>query len=279
MVNVTCEKTGLVFEAATRRTKNHPSIMFVLGEANKGGWYTQALDAIKRGREAGFTTVEQFVAAMRDAESAFNAEQRAAYSAEVSQRLAREEAARQRHILNEWLRESDYHWSNLGQSAEELEDGFDIFVNDDEAPAWQLFDRDNKPVSIKQAMQREYAASESKFARTWLTERNLPLQEEKSITPVAQLVLAEQKEETPMTTLNNLAECLQYTGDIAESSLHGGDTDVFVTRNDDDYIASYGRPGMPPHTSVSAPTLEQLLAENPELKDLHWTAVEEEDEI
>lgn len=60
-MQVTCEKTGLPFEAATKRTKNHPKIMSVVNEANKDGWYRECLEALQDGRKAGLDTVEDFL--------------------------------------------------------------------------------------------------------------------------------------------------------------------------------------------------------------------------
>ena len=58
---VTCEKTGLQFEAATKRTKNHPKIMTIVNEANKDGWYREALQTLQDGREAELDTLEDFL--------------------------------------------------------------------------------------------------------------------------------------------------------------------------------------------------------------------------
>lgn len=67
MVKVICEKTGVEFEAATRRTKNHPQIMAWLSDASREGWYGKALDVLKKGREQHLTTIEAFLECLQDA--------------------------------------------------------------------------------------------------------------------------------------------------------------------------------------------------------------------
>src|SRR5438270_6601715 len=110
MVKVICEKTGIEFEASSKRTKNHPSIMAVLNEASRDGWYGSALNALKAGREQNFTTVEQFINAMREAGQSAVAIQHAEIDERVRREREAKEARRQRAITNDLLRGRGYHW-------------------------------------------------------------------------------------------------------------------------------------------------------------------------
>lgn len=160
---VTCEKTGITFEAASKRTKNHPQIMSLLTEANRNGWYHQALEAIKQGREQGFTTIEQFLAAMRESEQGAKQIRYTQIDERNQQKRALEEARRQRHITNTFLREHGYHWEKY-ENDEEDQDFFG-------APAveWDLWSPDNHIVSVKEAMQ-QLASQQIAFAQKWLEE-------------------------------------------------------------------------------------------------------------
>jgi hypothetical protein len=45
MVTLICEKTGLTFQAKTKRSKNHPKVSEILSDANKSGVYSQVKEA------------------------------------------------------------------------------------------------------------------------------------------------------------------------------------------------------------------------------------------
>lgn len=166
MVEVICEKSGLMFEARTKRTKNHPQIMALINGAYENGWYSQALETIKRGRERGFTTIEQFVDALRKTEaSAIGAR-----SADIEERIRREqdakEARRQRHVTNDLLRDCGYRW----QKYENDEEDIDLYGQPEYE--WQLKTPDGRFVTVKEAMQ-ELAYQNMKFAKEWLAERGI----------------------------------------------------------------------------------------------------------
>ncbi len=150
MATVTCEKTGIEFEAKSARTKNHPAIMRVLDEANRYGWYAQAMQALIDGREAGLETIEEFVELL-DAtkEAALNAQQ-AKYSAFLAEKRAKKEARREHVILNAKLERHGYRWSNVGFADEEEADAFDI--NAPIGTSWILISPDNRTVTVAQAL-------------------------------------------------------------------------------------------------------------------------------
>lgn len=62
MVTIKCQHSGIEFEAATRRTKQHPLIAEMKADANKNGNYRQvnnALDTVQK--NGGYTTIEEYV--------------------------------------------------------------------------------------------------------------------------------------------------------------------------------------------------------------------------
>lgn len=168
MVKVICEKTGLEFEAVSKRTKNHPTIMSILNRANRDGWYGQALDAVKIGRQSGLATIEEFVAWLDETEKAWREQRNTQITGYLDSKLEAQEARRQRHILNSFLREHGYHWADLAMDPEDVDNSFTGHLP---AHDWQLFSSDNRAVSIKQAMQ-ELAAQDITFAKEWLVERS-----------------------------------------------------------------------------------------------------------
>jgi hypothetical protein len=138
MVQVTCEKTGISFEATSKRTKNHPAIMEVVGEASKNGWYSSALQAIKEGREAGLETIEEFLELLDEARKAAQESRDAKWSAMLAEKRAAKEAKRARHEQNEFLRSHGYSWSryedpDTGIVSYDLRDPQGHFVNVQEA--------------------------------------------------------------------------------------------------------------------------------------------------
>src|ERR1700752_4737204 len=92
MVTVTCKKTGIQFEAASRRTKNHPQIMAWLSDAYKNNWLSQAEEVIREGKSQGWTTIEQFIDALRATEQSALASHKVAAAEESKQKREREEA-------------------------------------------------------------------------------------------------------------------------------------------------------------------------------------------
>lgn len=88
--NVTCQITGVEFEAKSARVKNHPEISAVLTEANKTNRYGIALQAIQNAREAGVTEIGEFVTIAREAVKANRAIETAEARKRLAERYARE---------------------------------------------------------------------------------------------------------------------------------------------------------------------------------------------
>jgi hypothetical protein len=98
-VTVTCSKTGLEFQAETKRTKNHPVITRWSQKSYADGWYQQFDSAIAAGKGAGFTTVAEYVELLQETETASKSQQAVDYANRViearqrkAERIARDEA-------------------------------------------------------------------------------------------------------------------------------------------------------------------------------------------
>ena len=92
MVKVTCQYTGLQFEAKTARSKNHPTIARLLEDANKKGVYGQVIDALVTAKNAGLVgeaVIEAGQVALKSGLKA-SAQWAAAWRAEQKEKAARE---------------------------------------------------------------------------------------------------------------------------------------------------------------------------------------------
>lgn len=107
MPAITCQYTGIEFEAKSARTKNHPAVSDLLTRANKLNQYPAAVEALNAAREAGVTEINEFLSL---AESAMKAD-RAAYNAklvEIRAELKRRAQESADHYLNRrWLDRAD----------------------------------------------------------------------------------------------------------------------------------------------------------------------------
>ena len=67
MVKVICQHSGIEFEAASKRSKNHPMVSDLKVRANKDGNYREvnnAMDAVKK--DGGYETIEEFMSKVND---------------------------------------------------------------------------------------------------------------------------------------------------------------------------------------------------------------------
>ncbi|SRR6266700_1168480 len=282
MVKVICEKTGIEFEAATKRTKNHPSIMMILNDANKYGWYADALEALKSGRKSGFSMIEQFVSALRNAEEQYKEQTNAVYAAQNRERKAVEEAKRQREIRNSLLRDRGYEWTDLGYAPDEEIDN--SFLGRLPEHDWHLKAPDGKLVSLKDAM-IALAREDVKYAVKWLADRNIEMPvEEPTIKEVA--VISDFSE---ITEKGNETMTLRdaLTADASAVEIETDGPTISVRVNEEDFIVksftiSFVRGQMPPYFQQEASTLEEIeaiirnSAYSDALSSRSWTIVKEE---
>jgi hypothetical protein len=155
MPQVTCERTGITFEAKPSRTRTHthPTIIVLLSEADRYGWYSVALTALEAGREAGYTTIEEFVTQLREAEKEWKAghEAEARYYAQTDRDRDRaettattEKATSAPNTQNAQLREHGYKW---GKSY----DDYNAY-EEDKPDTWYLATPDGRLISGEQAL-------------------------------------------------------------------------------------------------------------------------------
>ena len=111
MTTITCQYTGIEFEANSARAKNHPVISAVLAEAQKVNRYGIALEAIQNARAAGVTEIADFVSLARAAVKANRATEMAEARQMIAERAARE-TERVNRIRN---REFDNGADNQGE--------------------------------------------------------------------------------------------------------------------------------------------------------------------
>jgi hypothetical protein len=182
MVTVICDKTGVQFEAASKRQKNHPRVSGLLNEAAKSGTYGIALKELAACKADHMTDIDAVIArvdAVMHHESQVMNEAAVQRERERREREARRRAAYQeRQYTNGILYEGGYHWSNLGFADEEEADAFGLIGPQYEylqRPDWHLYASDNREVSVRQAMQ-EMASNGSFKARRWLEEHHVAIE-------------------------------------------------------------------------------------------------------
>lgn len=180
-MEITCQYTGIVFEATSKRQKNHPRVSALLNDAAKAGpaAYGTAKERLEEARQAGMTDIGEIIAFVRTgamhAQAQFD--RRVADDRQARKEAAKEAAKEARHRRNERehtngiLRAGGYRWI---KEDEESMDAFGagafqaIYGNRDYV--WLLIDNDGRKVSVHQAMQ-EMAARGNELAQQWLADR------------------------------------------------------------------------------------------------------------
>jgi len=167
MVTVICQHTGIEFEAASKRQKNHPAVAALLASANEDGTYRVAVQRLAAARAAGMTEIDAIVRFVQTGEKAALA--RRAEIQAADRRLEQERAARhaaamaQRDATNSILREAGFRWLRYEEREEAVtrwgvpEFGFVLVVA-----------ATNEVVpSVEEAMRRGAAAGNVR-CRAWL---------------------------------------------------------------------------------------------------------------
>lgn len=159
MVEITCNESGIKFEAATRRTKQHPLIADAKAKANKDKMYSQLNDALATvRREGGYTTIEEFMArvnAIMRGEKDAKAEATAKRLREDKAREdARQQARANRYTQNLILRKHGYTWHKVAVGTEDdvLPNSYMAGVGELSHYRWELSAPDGRIVTVAQAM-------------------------------------------------------------------------------------------------------------------------------
>lgn len=140
-ITITCQYTGIEFQAKSNRAKNHPVISAVLEEANRVGRYSLALNAIRAAREEGVADIAEFE---RRARAAVKGDVQQVMDSRRQADEAREAAKKAREAQNAHLRAHGYTWQKEYADFDEYEEG--------EPSKWVLFSPDRRAVSVAQAL-------------------------------------------------------------------------------------------------------------------------------
>lgn len=121
MVKVICQYSGIEFEAASKRTKNHPDLADWMQRSNKLGIYNDLMSEISAVRATGSTNLADYKAAWVKVLKA-DQDMKAAGERLYQENLRkREEAKSAREAQNALLRKHGYTWRKV--SDEDIEDG------------------------------------------------------------------------------------------------------------------------------------------------------------
>lgn len=151
-ITITCDKTGIAFEADSRRQKNHPKVSALLNDAARDkrnpGAYNAALAAFAYVKAQGSYTIDEAIAyaqsAMRGNADANKERQRRAAERDRQMAQARADAKEKNRQQNEHLKAHGYRWTKTYADFDEYEEG--------EPSQWTLFAPDDVAVSVAQAL-------------------------------------------------------------------------------------------------------------------------------
>ncbi len=149
MVKVTCQHSGIEFEANTARTKQHPLVAELKAEANKRGTYREVNEAMDAVRKAGgYTSVEEYIQMVRA-----HISNKARQAKEVAQRRAERfaqaeaDAKAKKQTEDALLKEHGYEMKKVVEAINDDGQGEYDLVN-----RWYLFSPDGRQVSRFEAL-------------------------------------------------------------------------------------------------------------------------------
>lgn len=161
MVAITCEKTGISFEADSKRQKNHPRVSAFLNAANKDGQryagaYGAAKDILDEIKAAGMETIDDAMTYANEAYVAWKngttkpiiRKTQGDYMREAKDR--RNESER----VNEILKAHGYRWEKEDYGSEEdtLPGSYGAGIGEYAGSRWMLYAADGRHVSIQSAI-------------------------------------------------------------------------------------------------------------------------------
>lgn len=152
MVQITCQYTGITFDAASKRQKNHPRVSAILNDAAKGGTYGTACERLNEAREAGMLDINEVIAYVKSgvnaaAQERTNREFAARQEKRATQR-AFADARAEREQTNAILRQHGYRWQKVGDE----EDMDFAGPNAGGEGYWVLCAPDGRSVSVAEAL-------------------------------------------------------------------------------------------------------------------------------
>lgn len=150
MVTVTCQYTGIQFEAKSARTKNHPLVSQLLADAHKHGTYGVAVEMLAVAKEAGMSDIHEIVAFAFANMCA--TEQKRFDELEARKREMKAQRQRRREV-NETLRANGYRWRRVNV-AEEMDAFGPLAWADygDDNTDWDLISPTGSIVTVGEAL-------------------------------------------------------------------------------------------------------------------------------
>lgn len=140
-----CKRSGIEFKATSTRVKQHPLISEWLQLANREKWYSACVETIEALRESGASSIEEFEMELKSVrqETIQANEQKQAEAKEYWDEIKKQQ--KKRKVINSALRKAGYYWRKTSV------DAFEIFSDEEK---WTLFDSDDNPVSLEEALSR-----------------------------------------------------------------------------------------------------------------------------
>lgn len=151
---IVCDKTGIQFEAESKRQKNHPLISVLLNRAAKDGTYNTALTALAEVKSAGNMTVEEAIAFAEQRMAETEAERQQRRIAEERAEKERTAARLQRKYQNELLYKYGYRWHKEDEESMDAfgATAFETTYGGNVSAVWILTDSNGHEVTVEQAM-------------------------------------------------------------------------------------------------------------------------------
>lgn len=150
-MKVTCQYSGIVFEAQTARTKNHPAVAAFINEIANDKFaparaYGEAKVMLQNNKDR-WQTVSEYLAAVTAEYTAWTTEAKATESVEAKAKAqaakAQAEAWRKRRETNQVLYKAGYYWMRVTDE--------DLHGEDAEA-GWSLIAPDGSTTTVAAAL-------------------------------------------------------------------------------------------------------------------------------
>ncbi len=136
-----CKRTGLEFEAPSKRYKQHPTISGWLQKASTEGWYRDCVETIEALKNGGATTIEEYIVELEIVRPiAIAANEKKQNDRETYWEKIKEEF-KERRRQNATLRNAGYRWRNLAYEPE-----------DPDQADWSLISPEGEIVSVQKAL-------------------------------------------------------------------------------------------------------------------------------
>ena len=161
MVTVKCQYTGIEFEAATKRTKNHPLVSAFLNEANAdkhtNGAYRKALEILEE-LSGQYESIEPLMA---EAKSRYTEWKDGAAEQATSRRAvqrqaeqAKADAKARRAATNARLKAHGYRWVKEDEESMDYAGplAFEQAYGNNVSYVWVLVSPDGREVSVEEAL-------------------------------------------------------------------------------------------------------------------------------